>query len=165
MRALGAHEVVDVDLGDDDVAVDAAAVGADQDVFHAVAAAAQAVGCDVGAEFSVGLQQARFQELRHDVDDAGAADALRLFLADGEDHRLAGGGVDADLLDGAEGGAHAVPDAAALEGGAGGAGRGDEPLSLPTTISPLVPISMKSVFLSRRWRPEASTPATMSPPT
>ena len=37
--------------------------------------------------------------------------------------------------------------------------------ALPSAISPLVPMSMKSVSLSLRKTPEASSPAVMSPPT
>ena len=73
--------------------------------------------------------------------------------------------VYAHLLDGAAGGAHAVLDPPPLEGGAGRARARDEPVPLPSTISPLVPMSMYRVSFSLMKIPEASTPATMSPPT
>ena len=68
------------------------------------------------------------------------------------------------LLDGALGGPHAVADAGALEGRPGGAGAGEEPLRLPRTTSPLVPMSMPRTASSRAM-PEARIMATVSPPT
>ena len=49
-------------------------------------------------------------------------------VVDRAKRRLAGVGVDPDVFDGAGARPHAVPHAAALEGGAGRAGAGDQPV-------------------------------------
>ena len=53
-----------------------------------------------------------------------------LDVADGRIRASAGGGIDRDLLDGADGGAHAAFDAAALERRAGRAGTGHEEIAV-----------------------------------
>ena len=73
------------------------------------------------------VEEAGDEQLAEQVDQAAAADA------DGGASSMvrnvgSRGVVDADVLDGAGSGAHAVPDAAALEGRAGGTGAGDQPV-------------------------------------
>ncbi len=68
------------------------------------------------------------EELAEQVDQAAAAEAHGGGVVDRAKRRFVGLGVDPDVLDGAGARPHAVLDAATLEGGAGRAGAGDQPV-------------------------------------
>lgn len=77
-----------------------------------------------GGEFSIGEDMAELEAGGDGVDEAAAADAAWGLVADDVTGPIWWGGI--DLGDGAGGGAHAVGDAGAFEGGAGGGAGADE---------------------------------------
>ena len=115
-RALGADEVVDVDLVQGDLAAGGGFLRRGEDV----AAAAVAVVGDALAladEDALGIQDPGVEQLGDRIDDAAAAqaDGLLARLADDAERRLHRLGIDDAGLDRAVRCAHAAGDVAALE--------------------------------------------------
>ena len=109
------------------------------------------------------IEDAGRDHLCDGVDEAGAAEAERLNVADHGQLHLAVD--DLHAFDRALGGAHAAADLRRLERRPGGRGARERRSDEPSTISEFVPTSMKSRRRLSSVRPVASTPATMSGPT
>ena len=119
-----ADDVFDIEFGDGDILTGAAGGCWDEGV-PGDAAVDGYRGAFAGAvELAGGVEKAGEKEIGKERDHAGAADSFGFDVADCEARWDTSGGGNLDFFDCADGGSHAVFDAAAFEGGTGGAGAG-----------------------------------------
>src|SRR5208337_2742114 len=118
----------EIDLGQDDIPADLRISSIGQNILETAFSLPYPFGWQVPVEFSILIYDARLEQFSHDIDEAGTANSGRLRSADGEDHRLKGGGVDTYFFYGSPAGTHAKLDTPSFKGGTGRAGGTGEPI-------------------------------------
>ena len=126
---LGPDEIVYIHLGKDDVLSGGRFRRCGQQVLVAVRAPPDSL-IRLVVKLALLVYHPGQKQGGHDIDEAGAADALWRAAADGVNIRLQAGGINGEVLDGAFSGDYAVLYTSALKCRPGGGGSGYHPIGV-----------------------------------
>ena len=126
--ALGANEIADIDLRQDNIPVNLGFVLPGQHVFIYAIDVTNAGGIEVTIEFSQVVDDTHLKQIGRHVDQPRPADAFGADIANGQVHGLKGMGINRKVLDSAFHCPHSELNPAALEGRPGRAGRAGQPV-------------------------------------